>query len=124
MGVRIDKWLWSVRLFKTRTLATEACKGGKVSIRGQAAKASKDVNIGDIIDVKKDIVNMKIKVIALSEKRMGAALVSKFMLDLTPQEEYDKLTIIKSSKFEYRDRGIGRPTKRNRRELTNFKDKY
>lgn len=122
MSVRIDKWLWSVRLFKTRSLATEACKSGKISFNGQSVKPSKEVKIGDVIEVRRDIVNMTVKVLALSEKRMGAALVENFMKDLTPKEEYDKLTIIKSSKFEYRDRGIGRPTKRDRRNLTNFKD--
>jgi ribosome-associated heat shock protein Hsp15 len=122
MGVRIDKWLWAVRLFKTRSLATEACKSGKASINGKAIKPSKEVNIGDIVEVKKDIVLMKVKVLGLSEKRMGAALVANFMEDLTPQEEYDKRTIIKSSQFEYRDRGVGRPTKRDRRYLKNFKD--
>lgn len=122
MSTRIDKWIWAVRFFKSRSLATEACKSGKVSFNGQAAKPSKDVKIGDVIEVKKGIITMTVKVLALSDKRVGAALVPNYLLDMTSKEEYDKLTLIKSSKFEYRDRGVGRPTKRDRRYLSYFKD--
>ncbi|RLD43044.1 MAG: RNA-binding S4 domain-containing protein [Bacteroidetes bacterium] len=122
MGVRIDKWLWSVRIYKTRTLATQACKSGHISIDGNSVKASREIKIGDIIVLRKDHLNMQLKVKELAEKRMGAKLVSDFMEDLTPQEEYDRLKAINSGGFEQRERGVGRPTKRNRRDITSFKD--
>jgi len=123
MATRIDKFLWSVRLFKTRTLASEACKSGKVTLGGHAAKASKEIKNGDIIELKKDHINMKIRVINPIEKRVGAKLVMKFMEDLTPIEEYQKLELMKQN-FEYRDRGLGRPTKRDRRIITKIKKGY
>ena len=122
MGVRIDKWLWSVRIYKTRSLATQACKSGHISIKGSTVKASRDINEGDIIELRKDHLNIKLRVKALSEKRMGAKLVEGFMEDLTPQEEYDRLKIINSGGFEQRGRGTGRPTKRDRRDINNFKE--
>lgn len=122
MGVRIDKWLWSVRLYKTRSLATEACKSGKVSIKGKSIKASKEIEVGDEIEVYRELIHLKLKVLQLSEKRMGAALVENFMLDLTPPEEYERVKRIRSNNFEYRDRGIGRPTKKDRRNLSQLKD--
>ncbi len=122
MGVRVDKWLWSVRIFKSRSLATEACKSSKVSIGGKAVKPSREINIGECIDVRKEAIHLHLKVLQLSEKRMGAALVKDFMLDQTPQEEYDKLRTVKSRNYEYREHGLGRPTKKDRRNLTHFKD--
>ncbi|OYT11108.1 MAG: RNA-binding protein [Bacteroidetes bacterium 4572_112] len=122
MGVRIDKWLWSVRIYKTRSLATQACKSGHITIKGNTVKASRDINEGDIIELRKDHLNIKLRVKALSEKRMGAKLVEGFMEDLTPQEEYDRLKIINSGGFEQRGRGLGRPTKRDRRDISNFKE--
>jgi len=123
MATRIDKFLWSVRLFKTRTLASEACKSGKVTLSGHAAKASKEIKSGDIIELKKDHINMKIRVINPIEKRVGAKLVMEFMEDLTPIEEYQKLELMKQN-FEYRHRGLGRPTKRDRRIITKIKKGY
>jgi len=122
MGVRIDKWLWSVRLYKTRSISTDACKSGRVTIDGKTVKASKEIKIGDIIDIKKDNIQYKLKVLQLSEKRMGAALVDGFREDLTPASEYDKMRQIKSGGFEYRDRGLGRPSKKDRRNLSSFKN--
>lgn len=123
MGVRVDKWLWSVRIYKTRSLATEACKSGHVSINGQSLKASREIKIGDVIELRKDHLNLKLKVKELSEKRMGAKLVECFMEDLTPASEYERLEIINSGGHEQRGRGTGRPTKRDRRQITDFKDK-
>jgi len=122
MSVRIDKWLWSIRFYKTRSISTEACKSGRVTIKGKSVKASKEISIGDIIDIRKDNIHYTVKVLQLSEKRMGAALVDGFREDLTPVEEYEKMKAIKSGNFEYRDRGIGRPSKRDRRNLNNFKN--
>jgi ribosome-associated heat shock protein Hsp15 len=121
MGVRIDKWLWSVRLYKTRSISTDACKSGRITIDGKTVKASKEINIGDIIDIKKDNIQYKLKVLQLSEKRMGAALIDGFREDLTPASEYDKMRQIKSGGFEYRDKGLGRPSKKDRRNLNSFK---
>ena len=123
MGTRIDKFLWSVRLFKTRTLASEACKSGKVTLAGHPAKASKEIHSGDIIELKKDHINMRIRVIKPIEKRVGAKLVEQSMEDLTPEKEYQKLELMKQN-FEYRDRGLGRPTKRDRRIITKIKKGY
>jgi len=123
MGVRVDKWIWAVRIFKSRSQATEACKSGKVSIDGIALKPSRIVDIGDIIEVKKDQINMLLEVVDLLEKRVGAKLVEKYMNNLTPDSEYNKIDLLKSKSFEFRDKGMGRPTKKERREINIFKDR-
>ncbi|QIK55961.1 RNA-binding S4 domain-containing protein [Dysgonomonas sp. HDW5B] len=120
--VRIDKWLWAVRLFKTRTLAVEACKKGRIMIHGTNIKASRMIRVGDVIQIKKPPITYSFKVLDLSEKRMGAKLVPEFMEDATPQSEYDILELSKVSGFIDRDRGAGRPTKKDRRDLVDFID--
>lgn len=120
--VRIDKWLWAVRLFKTRTLAVEACKKGRVMILGTNIKPSRMIRVGDVIQIKKPPITYSFKVLDLSEKRMGAKLVPEFMEDATPQSEYDILELSKVSGFIDRDRGAGRPTKKDRRDLVDFID--
>lgn len=120
--VRIDKWLWAVRLFKTRTLAVEACKKGRIMIQGTNIKPSRMIRVGDIIQIKKPPITYSFKVLDLSEKRMGAKLVPEFMEDATPQSEYDILELSKVSGFIDRDRGAGRPTKKDRRDLVDFID--
>ena len=120
--VRLDKWLWSVRLYKTRALASDACRLGKVIINNIPAKASYQVKIGDIIYVNIEQIHRKVKVIALVNNRQGAKLVDKYMEDLTPKEEYERIEITRKFAFEKRDRGSGRPTKRERRDIDNFKD--
>jgi ribosome-associated heat shock protein Hsp15 len=115
--VRIDKWLWAVRIFKTRSIATEACKSGKVKVKGANVKPSHEVKMEEVIEVKLTPVNKTIKVKALLNNRISAKLVENFMEDLTPKEEYDKLKMAREVNFEYRERGIGRPTKRARREI-------
>jgi ribosome-associated heat shock protein Hsp15 len=122
MGVRVDKWIWAVRIFKTRSQATDACKSGRVSIDGTALKPSRNIEVGDLIEIKKDQVNMIVEVLDLLEKRVGAPLVSKYMKDHTPEDEYNKRNILQNYGFEYRNRGLGRPTKRDRRTLNRFKD--
>ncbi|MCK5846093.1 MAG: RNA-binding S4 domain-containing protein [Bacteroidales bacterium] len=122
MSVRVDKWLWSVRIYKTRTLATQACKSGHISIDGNSIKASREIKVGTIIDLRKDHLNIQLKVKQLAEKRMGAKLVPDFMEDLTPKEEYERLQTIHSGGFEQRGRGTGRPTKRDRRDISDFKN--
>jgi ribosome-associated heat shock protein Hsp15 len=118
--VRIDKWLWAVRIFKTRTLAAEACKKGKIMILGNTVKASRNIKIGDIIQIKRSPVVYSFKVLALSENRMGAKLVPEFMENVTPQEQLDILELSKFNAFGRRDRGTGRPTKKDRRDMEEY----
>lgn len=118
--VRIDKWLWAVRLFKSRTLAVEACKKGRVFINNVTIKPSRMIKIDDIIQIKRPPITYSFKVLALTEKRMGAKLVPEYMENVTPQSEYDILEMSKVSGFIDRARGEGRPTKKDRRELDTF----
>lgn len=112
--IRIDKWLWAVRIFKTRSLATEACKKGRVIINNTEIKPSHEVKIGETIFVRKLPVVYTIRVIALTHNRLPAQRVREFMDDLTSPEELDKLKINDAAFFK-RDRGAGRPTKKERR---------
>ena len=113
---RLDKFLWSIRVFKTRTDATDACKGGKVKIAGVNAKPSKEVKPGDVIQIHKGSVFYTYKVLKLLHSRVGAALVSEYVENLTPEEELAKLKAPVETFFVKRDRGAGRPTKKDRRE--------
>ena len=118
MGVRIDKWLWAVRIFKTRSDAAEACRTGKVTINSSEAKPSKEVKEGDILTVKKvPVMRFTYKVVGITEKRLPAKDVPTYCLDLTPEEEMAKLNPPKETIFIVRDRGTGRPTKKERRDL-------
>ena len=114
---RIDKYLWAIRAFKTRTDATDACKGGKVKVAGMNAKPSKEVKPGDIIQVKKGMVTFTYKVLQPLERRVGAKLVPEYALNLTPEAELEKLRAPVETFFITRDRGAGRPTKKDRREI-------
>ncbi len=116
-GIRIDKWLWAVRLFKTRSLASEACRTGKVKISGQVIKPSHDLKPGEVITLSFPPIVKTVKVAELISNRVSAKLVPGFMEDLTPEEEYQKLKRDSQVNFEFRERGIGRPTKRERREI-------
>lgn len=122
MEVRIDKYLWAIRAFKTRTEATEACNGGKVKIGGVNAKPSKNVQPGDIISVRKGAVTFEYRVIQPLEKRVEAKLVPDYAENLTPQEELDKMRAPVETFFVVRDRGAGRPTKKDRREIEQLWD--
>ena len=114
---RIDKYLWAIRAFKTRTDATDACKGGKVKVAGVNAKPSKEVKPGDVLTVKKGTVTYTYKVLQPLERRVGAKLVPEFALNLTPEAELEKLRAPVETFFITRDRGAGRPTKKDRREI-------
>ena len=118
--VRIDKWLWAVRIFKTRTIASEACKKGRVLIDNNSVKPSRMIRIGEIVQVKKPPVTYSFKVLDIAQKRMGAKLVAGFMENVTPSEEYEVLEMNKLSGFIDRQRGSGRPTKKDRRDLEDF----
>lgn len=117
MEVRIDKYLWAIRVYKTRTDATDACKGGKVRVNGGDVKPSKAVKTGDIITARKGAVCYTYKVVELLEKRVGAKLVENYALNLTPEEELLKLRAPVETFFLKRDRGAGRPTKKDRRQM-------
>lgn len=115
--VRIDKYLWSIRAFKTRSEATDACKGGKVRVNGNDIKPSRDVKVGDVITVRKGAVSYTYKVLELIDKRQGPKLVSQYAENLTPEEELAKLKAPVETFFLKRDRGAGRPTKKDRRQM-------
>lgn len=117
---RIDKWLWAVRVFKTRSLAAEACKKGHISINGLQAKASKTIKVNDIVAVKKAPITYSYKVLQTIEKRIGAKLVPEMLENVTPPEQYELLEMNKISGFIDRARGEGRPTKRDRRKMDDF----
>ncbi|NOY51154.1 MAG: RNA-binding S4 domain-containing protein [Chlorobi bacterium] len=121
--MRIDKWLWSVRLFKTRTQASDACKGGKIKIDGSRTKASKEVKIDDVIEVQLHLIKKVVKVLQLPKSRVGAKFVPDLLEDMTPAEEYERNDMIRQLNQEKRDRGEGRPTKKDRRELYKLKRK-
>ena len=120
--VRIDKYLWAIRAFKTRTDAAEACKGGRVKIGQGNAKPAKAVQAGDVIQVRKGAVVFTYKVLQPTEHRVGAKLVPEFAQNLTSQAELDKLRAPVESFFVTRDRGAGRPTKKDRREIEQIWD--
>ena len=122
--VRIDKWLWAVRIFKTRTIAAEAIKKGRVMVGGVAVKPSRMIRMGDVVQVRKPPVTFSFKVLALSDKRMGAKLVPQFMENITPPDQYELLELNKISGFVDRQRGTGRPTKKDRRDLEQFTDQF
>ena len=115
--VRIDKYLWSIRVFKTRSEATDACKGGKIRLNGADVKPSKAVHVGDVIVARIGAVTYTYKVLELIDKRQGAKLVPVYAENLTPQEELDKLRAPVETFFLKRDRGAGRPTKKDRRQM-------
>lgn len=120
-GNRIDKYLWAVRLFKTRAQASEACRAGRVKMNDQVVKASHEVKVGEIYTLTVDHLHKQVQVKALLGNRVGAQLVEQYITDLTPKEEYEQMAAIRKGGFEVRDRGIGRPTKRDRRDIERLK---
>lgn len=120
-AVRIDKWLWAVRLFKSRSIATEECKKGHITIDGISVKPSRIPKVGDVIQVRKNPVTYSYRVIVIVGKRVSAKLVPEFMEDITPTEVLEVLEIRKQMSNFDRDRGAGRPTKKDRRDIDIFK---
>jgi len=118
--MRVDKYLWCVRYFKTRSIATNACRTGKVKIKGDNVKPSREVYPGDQIQIRKDQVDYVIEVLDIPESRLGAKLTDIYRKDITPKENLEKLELLKYSKDHYRKRGTGRPTKKDRRELDDY----
>lgn len=121
-SVRIDKYLWAVRVYKTRSESSDACNGNKVRINGAVAKPSKAVKAGDLIEVHKGPAVLSYKVLQISENRMGAQLVPDYAQDLTPESERAKLHAPRETIVLHRERGTGRPTKKERRELDALMD--
>lgn len=119
-SVRLDKWLWAVRIFKTRSLAAEACRQGRVTIGGQPAKPAREPCVNDIVTVRKDEVTFRYKVLQLLENRVGAAKVPEFAENQTPAEEYEKARQASRPQFGFRPKGAGRPVKKQRRQLDRF----
>ena len=119
---RIDKWLWAARIFKTRTLAAAACKKGQVSLGGNQLKPSRMVRVGDIIDVKKPPITYSFRILQAIEHRVGAKLIPEILENITSPEQYELLEMSKIRGFVDRARGTGRPTKKERRALDDFKE--
>ncbi|RKF03906.1 heat shock protein Hsp15 [Tenacibaculum lutimaris] len=120
--MRIDKYLWCIRLFKTRSIATDACKKGHVKIDGTNLKPSKEVFGNEEITIRKNQINYKIKILDIPPNRVGAKLVDLYRKDLTPKEEFEKTELLKYSKDYYRKKGTGRPTKKDRRDIEDYYD--
>lgn len=117
---RIDKWLWAVRIFKTRTIAAEACKKGRISVNGSQVKPSRMIKPGEVIQVRKPPITYSFKVLQTIEKRVGAKLVPEMMENVTTPDQYELLEMNRISGFVDRARGTGRPTKKDRRSLDKF----
>ncbi len=118
--MRIDKYLWCVRYYKTRNMATEACKKNHITVNGQVAKSSKEVFPADKITIRKDQINYELTVLDIPQNRVGAKLVDIYRKDETPQEAFKHLELLKLSKEHYRAKGQGRPTKKDRRDIEDF----
>ena len=122
MAVRIDKYLWAIRMYKTRSIASEACRTGKVKIDGQAIKASREAKLGDLIELRTGQMNKVIEIKEIIKNRVKGTLAIEKYIDKTPAEELERLEMIRKMKTEHRDRGAGRPTKKERREIDRIKD--
>ena len=120
--IRIDKWLWTMRLFKTRSLAADYCKKGRVMIHGISAKPSRMIKVGDIIQIRRAPVTFSFKVIALSQNRLNAKLIADYMENVTSPDQLALLEVAFVNGFVDRNRGLGRPTKKERRDLDSFTD--
>ena len=120
--MRIDKFLWSVRYYKTRSIATQACKKGHIKVNYQVVKPSREVYIGDKIELRKNQINYQLTVNDIPPNRVGAKLVDIYRTDTTPKEAFEAQELLKYSKDYYRKKGTGRPTKKDRRDIDDFYD--
>ena len=118
--MRIDKYLWSVRYYKTRSIATQACKKGAVRINDAAVKPSRDVYPGDNVTLRKNQINYSLRVIEVPKSRVGPKLVDLYRVDTTPKEAFQQQELLKYTKEYYRKRGMGRPTKKDRRDIEDY----
>ena len=120
--IRMDKWLWAARLFKTRSLAADAIKGGKVKVDDNPVKPSREVKVGDVIQVQIEQLHKVVEVKTVVKNRVSPKQVPEVYNDLTPKEEYERIEFMRAYKAEWRDRGAGRPTKKERRMIERLKD--
>lgn len=121
-SIRIDKYLWAIRMYKTRTLAGDACKSGHVKIDDVPVKASREVRAGDIIDLKTGAYYKRIEIVEIIKNRLKASLAIEKYNDITPREEIERQEMMRQLNYERRERGTGRPTKKDRREIERLKD--
>ena len=117
---RVDKFTWAVRLFKTRSMASNHCKTNKVLVNDEVVKPAKEVKIGDTVSIRKNGALFSYKVLDLLEKRVGAKLVANYIVDITPAEEIEKYKLFQASQSAYRNNGMGKPTTKDRRALEKF----
>jgi ribosome-associated heat shock protein Hsp15 len=122
INVRIDKWLWAVRAFKTRSLAADACKNNRVSICGVNVKPSRAIKIGEVVEIKRPPIVRKLRVTGLLAKRLSAALARDYACDITPIEEIEQIRLFRMASNALREPGAGRPTKKDMRDITEFVD--
>ena len=120
--MRLDKYLWATRYYKTRNIATEACKKGHVKIKESKAKPSKEIFIGDALIVRKNQINYELMVLDIPPSRVGAKLVDLYRKDMTPKEAFENQELLKLSREYYHKKGSGRPTKKDRRDIEEYKD--
>ncbi|HZM02364.1 MAG TPA: RNA-binding S4 domain-containing protein [Candidatus Saccharimonadales bacterium] len=120
--VRMDKWLWAVRIFKTRSLATAACRLGHVTLGGQPVKPAREVKINEVLLIKKDDMTRTFKVLGLLDKRVGAPLAKQYVEDQTPESEFQKARDLRLQPIPWRPKGSGRPTKKERRDLDDVQE--
>lgn len=120
--MRIDKYLWAIRMFKTRSIATEACKKGHIKINSANTKPSKEVYLGDKLIVRKNQINYQLQVLDIPPNRVGAKLVDLYRKDTTPKEAFEHLDLLKYSKDYYRQKGAGRPSKKDRRDIDEYQE--
>ena len=120
--MRIDKYLWCIRIYKTRSLATEACKKGHIKISGSNVKPSREIFGNELLLVRKEQINYQLKVLDIPGSRVGAKLVDQYRKDLTPKEEFEKNELLQFAKEYYRKKGEGRPTKKDRRDIEGYQE--
>lgn len=120
--MRIDKYLWNIRVFKTRSMATTACKKGQIKMDSKNIKPSKEIFGNELILVRRNQINYQIKVLDLPKSRVGAKLVDLYRKDITPKDAFEKRNFLKFSKEYYRQKGAGRPTKKERRDIDNYQN--
>jgi ribosome-associated heat shock protein Hsp15 len=120
--MRIDKYLWCIRVFKTRSIATTACKKGQIKIDAKSVKPSRDIFGGELMVIRKNQINYQIKALSLPESRVGAKLLDQYRKDVTPKEAFEKTELLKFAKDYYIKKGTGRPTKKDRRDIDNYQE--
>ena len=118
--MRLDKYLWAIRYYKTRNIATEACKKGHIKLKGAKVKPSKEIFIGDSLVVRKNQINYELLVLDIPPSRVGAKLVDLYRKDITPKEAFDNQELLKHSREYYHKKGSGRPTKKDRRDIEGY----